>query len=328
MKDGKRLIKLAKQKQKTIVFPEAGFSDRIVEAVKIIVKKKIAKVILIADESAMAIRFKNLKNVTIINPKTSHLAGPLAEKLFEIRKEKGVTQEKAKELILNPFYFSVMLVKEGYADGMVAGAEVSTSTTLKPALEIIKTKTGLASSCMVFFGKHKTVKLPLVLADPGFVPNPSEKDLVEIAHQTTQTVSKLFKDLTPKVAFISYSTKGSANSEFTQKMVNATKIFKEKHPNILADGEMQLDAALIPFVANKKCALSPVAGQANILIVPDLNVGNAVYKAIQYFGFLNAIGPVVQGLNKPVNDLSRGCSVSDIVLLTALTVLQATEETK
>jgi phosphate acetyltransferase len=318
----KLLIKQAKTKGKTIVFPEAGFSDRIVKAAKKIAKKQIAKVILIADESQIAIRFNKLKNVTVLNPKTSHLTKDLALKLFELRKEKGLTEEKASELILEPFYFATMLVKEGYADGMVAGAEVATPETLKPALQLIKTKNGLASSSMLFFGKHKTIKLPIILSDPGLNPNPTSQQLVEIAFQTVQTVEAFFPEVSPKVAFLSYSTKGSAGGELVDKMTEATKLFKQAHPHILADGEMQLDSALIPFVANKKCALSPVAGEANVLIVPDLNVGNIVYKSMQYFGKLTAIGPIIQGLNKPVNDLSRGCSVKDIIVLTAVTVLQ------
>lgn len=319
----KKLIKQAKQKNKTIVFPEAGYSDRIISAVNIIAKKQIAKVILIADEGQMAIRFNKLKNVTILNPKTSHLSKTLAKNLFELRKEKGMTEEKANELILNPFYFSVMLLKEGYADGMVAGAEVSTSTTLKPALELIKTKDGLASSSMMFFGKHKTVKLPIILADPGLNPNPTSENLAKIAFQTVETFNMFFPEIEPKVAFLSYSTKGSASGELVDKMEKATQLFKAEHPTIKADGEMQLDAAIIERVGKKKASLSEVAGFANVLIVPDLNVGNIVYKSIQYFGNLLAIGPIIQGLNKPVNDLSRGCSVEDIVLLTALTVLQA-----
>lgn len=319
----KRLIKQAIKQNKTIVFPEAGYSDRVVRAAKIIAKKQIAKVILIADEGLMAIRFKKLKNVIILNPKTSHLTKDFANKLYQLRKEKGITPEKASEMILDPFYFSVMLLKEGFADGMVAGAEVPTANTLKPALEIIKTKEGIASSSMMFFGKHKTVKLPIILADPGLNPNPSQENLAKIASQTTETLKMFFPQIQPKVAFLSYSTLSSASGELVDKMREAAKLFKQSNPQIKSDGEMQLDAALIEHVGRKKAPLSDVAGQANVLIVPDLNVGNIVYKAIQYFGRLTAIGPIIQGLNMPVNDLSRGCTVDDIVFLTALTVLQA-----
>lgn len=323
MKVKKHLIKKAKSKDKTIVFPEAGYSDRIIKAVEIILKKEIAKVILIADESQMAIRFKKLKGVTVLNPKTSHLTKELAEKLFKLRKEKGLTQEKAKKLVLDPFYFSVMLLKEGYADGMVAGAEVPTAKTIKPALEIIKTKNSFASSAMMFFGKHKHIKLPIILSDPALNPNPSSEMLARIAFQTTETFKSFFPQIEPKVAFLSYSTNQSAKGELVEKVKKATKIFKKEYKEIKADGEMQLDTALLEKVGKKKFASSLVAGKANVLIVPDLNAGNIAYKSIQYFGNLMAIGPIVQGLNKPVNDLSRGCTINDIVLLTALTVLQA-----
>ena len=319
-----KILKIeAKKKYKTIVFPEAGFSDRIVEAAKIISKQKIAKVILIADESAFALRFKNFKDVTIINPKTSELTESLAEKLYEIRKEKGVDLEKAKKLILEPFYFAVMLVKEGYADGMVGGAEVPTSVTLRPALEIIKTKNKLASSCMLFFGKHKEIALPIILTDPGLNPNPTGEQLPLIAMQTVETMKQFFGNLIdPKIAFLSYSTNGSASGELVEKMQVASKLFKESNPQIKSDGEMQMDAALIKDVGQKKFPDSDVAGRANILVVPDLNVGNIVYKTIQYFGRLHAIGPIIQGLNKPVNDLSRGCTVHDVVILTMITAIQ------
>lgn len=318
----KNLIKQARQKNKTIVFPEAGYSDRIIKAINIILKKQIAKVILIADESQMAIRFKNLKNVTIINPKTSHLSKDLSKKLFEIRRDKGLTQEEADKLVFDPIYFATLLLNEGYADGMVAGAEVPTQEVLRPALRIIKAKDDIASSSMLLFGKHKTVKLPIFLADPAMNPNPTSEQLAKIAFQTTQTLKTLFPEIEPKVAFLSYSTKGSADGEMVEKIKVATEIFKKQFPEIKADGEMQLDSALIEEVAKKKNLLTAVGGQANVLITPDLNVGNIVCKSMQYFGEINAIGPIIQSLNKPVNDLSRGCSVEDIVLLTALTVLQ------
>jgi phosphate acetyltransferase len=323
LKIDKLLAKEARKRYKTIVFPEAGFSDRIIEAAQIISKKKLAKVILIADESALAIRFKKLADVTIINPKTSELTQGLAQKLYEIRKEKGMTVEKANQLILDPFYFGTMLVKEGYADGMVAGAEVPTSQTLRPALEIIKTKTGLASSTMLFYGFHKKVATPFFVSDPGFVPNPTSEQLALIAGQTCQTLKQFFGEaMVPNVAFLSYSTKGSAQGEMVDKMSTAAKLFKDANPNINSDGELQLDAAIIPEVASKKCPDSPVGGRANVLIVPDLNVGNTLYKTMQYFGSLHAIGPIVQGLNKPINDLSRGCSVHDVVILTLITAIQ------
>lgn len=318
----KQLKKQAKRKNKTIVFPEAGFSDRTIKAVRYISAKKIAKVILIADESALALRFKKL-DVTIINPKTSELTKSLQNKLYELRKEKGLTLEQAEKLILDPYYFGVMLVKEGFADGMVAGVEVPTAKTLRPALQIIKSKEKIASSSMFFYGKHKIVKMPIILSDPAVIPNPTSEILAETAKQTCDTLEKFFgKQVVPKVAFLSYSTLGSAEGELVDKVRKAREIFASKYPQILSAGEIQIDAALIPEIAKKKCPNCEIGGQANVLIVPSLEVGNIIYKTMQYFGSLHAIGPIVQGLNKPVNDLSRGCTVHDIIVLIMVTAIQ------
>ena len=318
----KFLIKEAQKKKKTIVFPEADFSPRIIEATKIILKKKIANVILIGDESSLVLKYGNLKNVQIINPKTSELTKQFADIFYELRKNKGITKEIANEKMLDAFYFSTMLVKEGYADGMVGGAEVSTAKNLKPSLEIIKGKDGLVSSCFLFFGKNKFTKnKPFFLSDAGLIEEPTSQELTKIAKQTVDSAVK-FINLIPKVAFLSYSTKGSAQSESINTVRQASEIFVKENPTIIADGELQLDSALIPSVCMKKAPNSIVKGEANVLIVPNINAGNIVYKAIQYFGGLNAIGPIIQGLNKPVNDLSRGCNVKDIVILTAVTAIQ------
>lgn len=324
MKIKKQLLKLARRKNKTIVFPEAGYSDRIIEASQILAHKKICKVILIADESALLLRFKKLDGVTIINPKTSDLKQNFIDLLLEKRKHKGLTYEQAEILVEEPFYFATLLVESGYADGMVSGAEVPTAQSLRPALEIIKANVEIASSCFCFVGKHKNFDLPIFLADGGLCPNPTANQLALIAKQTVVTLKTLFPELEPKVAFLSYSTKGSANGELIEKIREAQSIFSNENPTILNDGELQLDAALVPRVSKLKCPECNVAGKANILIVPDLNCGNMLYKAIQYFGNLTAIGPIVQGLNKPVNDLSRGCNIDDILLLTAVTILQST----
>lgn len=323
----KYILKNARKKGYTIIFPEAGFSDRTIKATKIIVKNKIANVILVGDESSLVMRFKNLKKFSIVNPKSSELTDQLAQKLYECRRDKGLTMQQAKELILDPYYFSAMMVNEGYADGMVGGAEVSTAQNLRPALQIIKAKDGLASSCFIIFGKHKKIKLPIVLADAGLNESPTSQQLTQIAMQTVKTAEDIL-GIRGRVAFLSYSTKGSANSDMTQKVVTAYQDFVNQNPDIICDGELQLDSALIERVAKIKCPQSPVCGSANILIAPDLNTGNILYKAIQYFGNLKAIGPIVQGLNCPVNDLSRGCSVKDIVLLTAITVLQCEKNKK
>lgn len=321
----KSLICRAKKQGKTIVFPEAAFSDRIIKAAKIVTKNKIAKVILIADESALAMRFNNLKDITIISPKSSTMTKQLAQELYLLRQHKGMTLEDAEKLILDPFYFATMLVKQGIADGMVAGAEVPTATTLRPALQIIGAKDGFASSCFMFIGKHKKVALPLFVSDAGLCEDPTPQQLCMIAKQTADTMTSLL-DLEPKISFLSYSTKGSASSALVKKVSDGFELFNQKYPKYICDGELQLDSSLVPTVAENKCPQSILKGSANALIVPDLNSGNILYKAIQYFGSLTAIGPIVQGLNKPVNDLSRGCSVEDIVLLTALTVLQCKKE--
>ncbi len=318
----KFLLKEAKKQKKTIVFPEADFSPRIIKATKIILRKKIANVILIGDESSLVLKYGNLKDVQIINPKTSDLTEKFADIFYELRKHKGITKELATEKMLDVFYFSTMLVKEGYADGMVGGAEVSTATNLRPSLEIIKGKDGLVSSCFLFFGKNKFTKnKPFFLSDAGLVEEPTSQELTKIARQTVNSAVNLI-DISPKVAFLSYSTKGSAQSDSITVVRQASENFIKENPDIVADGELQLDSAMVPSVCMRKAPNSIVKGQANVLIVPNISAGNIVYKAIQYFGRLNAIGPIIQGLNKPVNDLSRGCSVKDIVILTAITVIQ------
>ena len=314
----KLILNKAKSRVRTIVFPEADFSTRIIEASKIIIKKQIAKVILIGDESALTLKYGELLGAQIINPKTSDLTHEFAETFYKLRKDKGISKDEAEKTMLDPIYFATMLVHKGYADGMVGGAEVSTSQNLKPALQIIKGKNGLVSSCFMFYGKNKFTKgKPFFLSDAGLVENPTSEGLSEIASQTMLSASSLI-GLEPKIAFLSYSTKGSAKGESIDIVRRASEIFKMRNKNVIADGELQLDSAVVPSVCIRKAPNSEVKGEANILIVPDINAGNIVYKAIQYYGGLNAIGPITQGFNKPVNDLSRGCSV----MLTAITVLQ------
>lgn len=322
MKQLKKLCKLAKTKCKKIVFPEVGFSDRTVEAVLKIQKKGIADCILIGDESSLILRNKKLKNFTMINPKTSDITKVLALALYEERKEKGLTEDQAKELILDPFYFSTMLVKCGYADGMVAGAEVSTARTLKPALQLLKNKQdGFVNSYFMMVGKNKVTDDVFFMSDCGLVQEPDKDQIVKIA-QNTLSQSKLLCDNVPKVAFLSYSTLGSAKSDSCEKMSQATKEFKEKNPDVIAEGEVQLDAAMFTRVAQVKMPNSKLCGKANILIFPELNSANICYKAVSYFGDIYAVGPITVGLEKPVNDLSRGCTVKDIIYVTAITVIQ------
>lgn len=324
----KELYKKAKALQKTIVFPEAGFSDRTLEAVKIIQKKGIAKPILIGDESALILRDKSLINFQIINPKTFQNREEMVNRLYEKRKAKGMTKEQAEELALDPYYFATLLVDAGMADGMVAGAEASTANTVRPALQVIKAKQkgGIVSSCFIMFGKNKFLKDKcLILSDCGVMIHPGENELYQIACQSVETYKSLgFND--PKVAFLSFSTKGSAEDASIDVVRKAYEMFKKT--NIPCDGELQFDAAMVENVAKHKAPESPLKGDANILIFPDLNSGNICYKAMQYMGGVNAIGPILQGLNKPVNDLSRGCTVEDIVTVTAVTALQTVKEEK
>ena len=321
----KNILKIAKRNQKSIVFPEASFSNEIMEAAMILNKKKIVKVILLGDESALVLRYKDkLKGMTIINPKTSDVYEDLVNLLYEKRKDKGITYQEAEKLTLNPIYFGTLLVEAGFADGMVAGAATASKDVIKPALQIIKAKNKdeVVSSFMIFYGKGKILKNgPVFCSDVSLNLNPSAEQLAQIAKQTAISY-KNFIGKEPKIAMLSYSTFGSGQGETIDKVKTATAILKQK-TKFLADGEIQLDAAISPRVSGKKAPSSKINGQANVLVFPDLNSGNICYKAIQYFGEAKAIGPILQNLNKPINDLSRGCNVSDIILVSAITAIQA-----
>lgn len=321
----KSLLKLAQKCNKTIVFPEAAYSDRTIKAVRYLRKHHICDVILIGDESSIIMQHKKLKNFKIINPKTFSRTKELAEALFESRKHKGMTQEEADELILDPYYFSTMLVKFGYADGMIGGAEVSTARNIKPALQLLKAETDdFVNSYTILCGDN--IEEPLFLADCGLCVNPTDNQLAIIAERVCGEM-KRFTELEPKVAFLSYSTNGSAQSDLTSKVKSAYNKFKSSNNNIMCQGEIQLDSALVLDIAKIKLGdNAEYYGKNNVLIFPDLNSANICYKAISYFGKLYAIGPITVGLEKPVNDLSRGCTVWDIIYLTAITVLQCNKE--
>ncbi len=319
----------AKKRQKTIVFPEVSFSDRTFEAVKILQKKKIVKVLLVGDASALILRDKEFEKFDIVNPVTFPDRAKLVKTLYEKRKEKGMTMERADELEKDPYYFATLLVECGYADGMVAGAEASTATTVRPALQIVKAKNKKdpVSSFFLVYGKNKFLKgKALILSDCGVLENPDADTLATIASQSVKS-AKMF-GFVPKVAFLSYSSKGSAKSEYVDKVRTAFEKFQKKEKDVLCDGELQFDAAMVPSVASHKAPNSPLKGDANVLIFPDLQAGNICYKTFQYIGGLNAIGPILQGLKKPINDLSRGCSVNDIVVVSAITALQCEEKEK
>lgn len=323
------LVKEAKRKQKTIVFPEVSFSDRTLEAVKILQKKKICKVLLVGDASALILRDKSLEKFDIVNPVTFSDRDKLVSTLYEKRKKKGMTREEADELEKDPYYFATLLVECGYADGMVAGAEAPTANTVRPALQIIKAKDkNPVSSCFLLYGKNKFLKgKALIFADCGVMEKPTAEELSAIAEASVRS-AKEFRIGEPKVAFLSYSTKGSAKSEDVSKVQEAFELFAKKNKDVISDGELQFDASMVKGVAEQKAPKSPLKGDANVLIFPDINAGNICYKTAQYLGGLNAIGPILQNLKKPVNDLSRGCSVSDIVMLSVVTALQCEEEQK
>lgn len=322
-----KTIQRAKQDIKTIVLPEAT-DIRTIKAASIILEKNMANIILIGNEADIEKLSgdMDISKARIIDPENSPLYEGYADMFYEMRKAKGITREKAREILKNPLYFGAMLVKKGEADGMVAGAINSTSNTLRPALQIIKTAPGkkLVSAffVMVVPDCEYGAKGTFIYADSGLVENPSAEELAEIAIASAESF-KILVGEEPKVAMLSYSTYGSAKSELTEKVILATKLAKQKAPDIILDGELQGDAALVPSVGRSKAPGSPVAGQANVLIFPDLNSGNIAYKLTQRLAKAEAYGPITQGLAKPVNDLSRGCSAEDIVGVVAITAVQA-----
>ncbi|MBU1201605.1 MAG: phosphate acetyltransferase [Nanoarchaeota archaeon] len=310
----KTLEEKAKKLNKRIVFPE--FDDvRVLKAASMLSKKKIVKPIIIGDKKIVQSIAKknriNLQRVEIIEPDNKY-----TEKLFKIRKNKGLTLIDAKNLLKEPIYYAVMMVNEGDADGVVSGASHPTAHTLKPAFQILKTDV-IASSHMLIINKGKTY----LFADCAVNPKPTSEELAQIAISTAQS-AKLYK-LKPRVAMLSFSTKGSAKHEEVDRVVAATNIVKNKKPNLIIDGELQVDAALVPDVAKMKAPNSPIKGDANILIFPDLGAGNIGHKLVERIGGAKAIGPIIQGLRKPVNDLSRGCSVNDIIMVAVITAIQS-----
>ena len=319
----------AKKDIKTIVLPEAT-DLRTIEATANVLKEEFANIVLIGNESEIKKLAKDnnfdISKAKIINPKNSDKYDTYVEKFYELRKEKGMTIEKAKELLLDSVYFGMMMVKMEEADGLVSGAVHSSSDTLRPALQILKTapSTKLVSAFFLMvvpnceYGENGT----FIFGDSGLNENPDSDKLSEIAISS----AKSFKQLTgktAKVAMLSYSTMGSAHSELTEKVVESTKLVKQKAPELLVDGELQLDAAIIPEIAKSKAPESKVAGNANVLIFPDLNAGNIGYKLVQRLAKAEAYGPLCQGIAKPVNDLSRGCSAKDILGVIAITCIQA-----
>lgn len=319
----------AKQNIKTIILTESE-DKRVLYAAQKIKEEGFAKIILIGNiDDANKLAKKNnidISGIEIVDPETSKKFEEYSNAFYELRKAKGMTPEKAREILKDNMYFGTMMVKLGDADGLVSGACHSTANTLRPALQILKTASGTKLVSAFFLMVVPDCKYGengiFIFGDSGLVENPTPDELSEIAISS----SKSFEQLTgkeSKVAMLSYSTYGSAHSKLTEKVIEGTKLLKEKMPNLVCDGELQLDAAIIPEIAESKAPGSPLAGQANTLIFPNLDAGNIGYKLVQRLAKADAYGPLCQGIAKPVNDLSRGCNSDDIVGVVAITAVQA-----
>ena len=323
-----QIIENARKNNKRIVLPE-GNEPRTLKAAEIILKEKIAQLILLGNPQKIGetASYLNLEigNALIVDPATDSKRDHYANLMVDIRKSKGLTKEEALVLLNDPLYFGVMMIKAGDADGELAGAINATGDVLRPAFQYIKTLPGVSvvsGAFLMFVNEAYGHDGILVFADCAVLPDPDEKQLAEIAVTTAQT-AKAIVGLEPKVAMLSFSTKGSAKHEMVDKVVNATRIAREMAPTLKIEGELQVDAALVDEVARLKAPGSDVAGKANVLVFPTLESGNIGYKLVQRLANAEAIGPVLQGMAAPINDLSRGCSVTDIVNMVAITANQA-----
>lgn len=326
-----KIIARAKANKQRIVLPES-LEERTLTAADKALADDLAEIILIGSREeifnlANKLGLKNIDKATIIAPATSEKTEEYAQLLFELRKKKGMTIEEARKLTQNPLYFGCLIIKSGDADGQISGALSTTGDTLRPALQIIKCAPGIScvSGAMLMitqtpqYGEEGV----LVIGDVAVTPMPDANQLAQIAVCTAQTAKSVAGFDDPRVAMLSFSTKGSAKHEVVDKVVEATKLAKELAPSLKIDGELQADAALVPSVGEKKAPGSDIAGKANVLVFPCLEVGNIAYKLVQRLGNADAIGPILQGIARPVNDLSRGCSVDDIYKMIAITACQA-----
>ncbi|MDY2914824.1 MAG: phosphate acetyltransferase [Alloprevotella sp.] len=325
-----QLITRAKANRQRIVLPE-GTEERTLKAANQILTDEVADLILIGNpaeiaEKAMQWGLGNISKATIINPENHPRQEEYAQLLFQLRQKKGMTIEQARELVKNPLYLGCLIIKNGDADGQLAGARNTTGDVLRPALQIIKTSPGITcvSGAMLLLTHAPECgdNGVLVMGDVAVTPVPDANQLAQIAVCTARTAQAV-AGITPRVAMLSFSTKGSAKHEVVDKVVEAFNIAKEMDPSLLIDGELQADAALVPSVGQSKSPGSPIAGKANVLVAPSLEVGNIGYKLVQRLGHATAVGPILQGIARPVNDLSRGCSIEDVYMMVAITANQA-----
>ena len=322
------IIDRAKANKQRIVLPE-GTEERTLKAADRLAGDGVANVILIGNPSEirrLADQFKltNIDKTTIVDPVNNEKKQHYANLLLELRKSKGMTAEQAEKLAEDPLYLACLMIKNGDADGEIAGAQNTTGDVLRPALQIIKTAPGISvvSGAFLMFTREAGKNGLLVFADCAVMPNPTAGELAEIAVATAQTTRSIV-GVEPKVAMLSFSTKGSAKHELCDKVIEATRLAKEMAPDLKIDGELQADAALVASVGASKAPGSPIAGQANVLVFPNLECGNISYKLVQRLGNAEAVGPILQGMAAPVNDLSRGCSVDDIYKMVAICANQA-----
>ena len=328
------IIERAKANKQRIVLPE-GTEERTIKAADQLLKDEVADIILIGNPSEIKKLAKQhnlnyLDKATIVDPLNNDKKEVYANLLFELRKKKGMTLEQAEKLAENPLYLGCLMIKNGDADGEIAGAQNTTGDVLRPALQIIKTRPGISvvSGAFLMFVQDKSYgDGVLVFADCAVMPNPNAQELAEIAISTAQTTQAIV-GVEPRVAMLSFSTKGSAKNELADKVIEATRIAKEMAPGLQIDGELQADAALVPSIGNSKAPGSTTAGKANVLVFPNLECGNISYKLVQRLGNAEALGPILQGIAAPVNDLSRGCSVDDIYKLVAICANQAINNPK